>query len=104
MSNTNEKNKFCELAEKANVPTKIAEIFIRDTISDEEAVKFLSKIRSVKEKGISDSDKKHFLYCGILGRKNKIMHLLEDDKYFSHIYYDINSYDIYELIRYWCAT
>ena len=104
MNITNEKSRFCRLAEKANVPTKIVEIFIKDNISDEEAIEFLSKLRSVKEKGISEDDKKVFLYGGIIGHKNKIMHLLEDDKYFSHIYYNINSYDIYELIRYWCAT
>ena len=101
MSTTTENNRFCERAQKANIPTKLAEIFIRDTISDKEAIAFLSKIRSVKEKGISDSDKKLFLYCGILGRKEQIMHLLEDDKYFSHIYYDLNGDEIWELIKYW---
>ena len=103
MNITNEKNRFSKLAEKANVPTKIAKIFIKDNISDKEAVEFLSKIRSVKEQGISESDKKLFLYGGIIGRKNKIMHLLEDDKYFFHIYHDLNSYDIWELIKYWCS-
>lgn len=103
MSITNEKNRFCELAERANVPVRIAEIFIRDNISDEDAVKFLSKIRSVKEKGISESDKKGFLYCGILGKKNQILNLLENNKYFSDIYYDLNGDEIWELIKYWMA-